>query len=141
MAAENEEGVTIIVRGVPEFIVGCEQLGINVKEAVDVAFRRIADQAAILVKPKVPVVTGRLQRSVAANVDDQGGRPNVTMGGDLPYAGWVEYGGTRGRPYLPEGRYVYPTAHAARFKLQLAGELATEEQIRTMSWPTPTKTL
>jgi hypothetical protein len=139
--AESSDGVAIIVRGVPEFIVGCQELGVNVKEAVDVAFRRIADQAAILVAPKVPVVSGRLQRSVAANVDDQGGRPNVTMGGELPYAGWVEYGGTRGRPYLPEGRYVYPTAHAARFELRLAGEIATEEQIRTMAWPTPTKTL
>ncbi len=34
------------------------------------------------------------------------------MGAGVPYAGWIEYGGSRGRAYAAQGRYVYPTALA-----------------------------
>lgn len=61
----------------------------------------------------LPHVTGRLADTVRASGTRTGG--NVRMGRvAVPYAGWVEFGGSRPdgseREYLPAGRYLFPTA-------------------------------
>lgn len=56
---------------------------------------------------------------------------------EVPYAGWVEFGGTRGRPYVPGGRFLVPTALAAESDLKGAGERAATDEIRGFRWPNP----
>ena len=60
----------------------------------------------------VPHLSGQLAGSVEASSDDEGA--GVGYGGGVAYAGWIEFGGSRGRPYVPEGRYLYPTALEAQ---------------------------
>jgi phage gpG-like protein len=62
----------------------------------------------------VPKRTGRLAGSISVQRDQDGAR--LEMGGaGVPYAGWIEYGGSRGRPYVAGGRYVgRATEHADR---------------------------
>jgi hypothetical protein len=59
------------------------------------------------------------------------------MGAGVPYAGWIEFGGGHGRPYIATGRYLTPTARDAAPALQRAGEAAARQQIGRMRWPTP----
>jgi Bacteriophage HK97-gp10, putative tail-component len=78
-----------------------------VADAVDKAAVPLAGQAADRVRGAVPHHTGRLAGSVRVVTDPDG--VAVTMGAGVPYAGWVEYGGTRGRAYDADGRYLWPT--------------------------------
>lgn len=56
---------------------------------------------------------GALAASVRSSGTRTGG--NVRMGrANVPYAGWVEFGGARpdtsSRPFVPTGRYLFPAA-------------------------------
>jgi hypothetical protein len=95
--------------------------------------QRIADTVA----GKVPVLTGALASSVRVTADSEG--VAVGLGEGLPYAGWIEFGGSRGRPLVPEGRYLYPTALAAEGEW---GDYASQQADATVGrfpWSTPTK--
>ena len=91
---------------------------------------RIASKAAT----KVPVRSGKLKRSVKGLGQQRGAA--IKMGtAKLPYAGWIEFGGTinfatrdttRDRPFVKEGRYLYPTVDAER--AHIAREFETEIQ-------------
>ena len=73
------------------------------------------------------------------NVDASGKVGQVTMGAGLPYAGWIEFGGGRGHPYRPRGRYLYPTAKRTEpgVPSSTAETRDRAQQIRRMRWPTP----
>ena len=65
--------------------------------------------------PKGPRTSGRLASTVRASRIRTGGA--VRMGRvSVPYAGWVEFGGTRKhpreshRPFVRTGRYLFPAA-------------------------------
>jgi phage gpG-like protein len=73
----------------------------------------------------MPKLTGALAGSVASSVD--GDTVNVTA--DVVYAGWIEFGGTRGRPYLPAGRYLTPTVAAAANQV---GRMVTQQTSQTI---------
>jgi hypothetical protein len=83
------------------------------------------------VKPIVPAVrsalphgdrtTGTLANDVRASGTRTGG--SVWMGRKaVPYAGWVEFGGSRRKPhyssrqYVKDGRYLFPTARSLAAK-------------------------
>jgi hypothetical protein len=91
----------------------------------------VIDKAATI----VPVVSGTLVGSLAVvEVDDGVG---VSIGEGVPYAGWIEFGGSRGRDAVPEGRYLYPTALDA--ETEFGNRLRTDSQatVRSHPWPTP----
>jgi hypothetical protein len=65
--------------------------------------------------PRGPRTTGRLQRDVRVSATRTGAA--IRMGRvSVPWAGWVEFGGTRpdgsSREYIPTGRYLFPAARA-----------------------------
>lgn len=94
-----------------------------------------AEQVAEQVRARVPVLTGQLAGSVDAGDTDDG--VEVSMGDGVVYAGWIEFGGSRGRPYVPEGRYLYPTALDAQDQyIQAASDAASESAAR-FPWSTP----
>ena len=131
------QGVSVTVSGTEEFAAGCETLIRRIDENADHRFRSVADQIATLVRSRVPVVSGRLRGSVEAGESVLGA--DVSMGGsEAPYAGWIEFGGVRSRPYLPGGRYLLPAARDAGPELKRAGEMACQEQIEMMTWHNPT---
>jgi hypothetical protein len=60
-----------------------------------------------------PQRTGRLAGSVKVTKSRTGAAVRVGTKARVPYAGPVDFGGYPGdRPYLSDGRYLYPTAKA-----------------------------
>jgi hypothetical protein len=57
------------------------------------------------------------------------------MGQGVPYAGWIEFGGSRGRPMVKRGRYVYPTALGTQPQAVAAAAYAADESIGGFPWP------
>lgn len=134
----------IRVAGFDELAKGSEKLFEQIGPAAGKAFDQIAQDRATVVRARVPVVSGALRASVVTESDG----PMATMGiGDdgTPYAGWIEFGGTReggrnataDRPYVPSGRYLYPTAFAAEPDLVESGQRAAQDEIRGQQWKTP----
>jgi phage gpG-like protein len=107
-----------------------DQLGPAVAKAAEPFARRVAD----MVSGRVPHLTGQLAGSVMSDSDDEG--TSVGYDGSVPYDAWIEFGGSRGRPHIPDGRYVYPTALEAQDEFaQVAGD-AADESVRRFSWTT-----
>jgi len=130
------DNLDVEVKGLDELARGSRRLFDRIGEQAGTEFKTVADQVAVLVRGRVPRVSGRLASSVTAEDITDGA--NVGMGGSVPYAGWIEFGGTRGRPYVSTGRYLYPTAQDAGPLLQRAGEQAARTEIKGMTWPIPT---
>jgi hypothetical protein len=105
-----------------------DQLGPAVTEQA----RAFAGRVAGRVHP--PVLTGALASSVDVEtlVGEEG--IGISIGDGLPYAGWIEFGGSRGRPSVPEGRYLYPAAMAAEDEWHELGEHVAEQTIERFSW-------
>ena len=57
---------------------------------------------------------------------------------EILYAGWIEFGGSRGRPHVPEGRYLYPTLQDHQAAFITATEQAITASIETFPWTKPT---
>ena len=132
-----EPVITAEVRGISELNSGSERLFHNIGTASRGTFRATAAQVATIIARRQPVLSGRLAASATSTGTDKGAA--VELGGSLPYAGWIEFGGTRGRAYVPDGRTVYPTAEESKTLFEQAGDKAARDQIRTMLWPKPTK--
>jgi hypothetical protein len=131
-----EPAITSDVRGLAELARGTRRLFDKIDEHADKAFLSTADQVATMIANKQPVLTGRLAASATSSGTDKGA--DVSLGGPgVPYAGWIEFGGTRGRPYIPAGRSVYPTADESKSMFTQAGQRVVRDQIEVMTWPKP----
>ena len=130
------EDVRVEVKGFRELEAGSLALARKIDDAADARFVDVASTVGAAVRARVPHRSGRLASSVEASASAEGAR--VGIGGGVPYAGWIEFGGTRGRPYVAQGRYLFPSALDAEPLLTVAGGAAAEGEIRTMLWPTPT---
>lgn len=82
----------------------------------------MAEKVAVRARRKVPVLTGRAQRSIRAGAS--GSSAYVKGGGArVPYYGWLEFGGsiTKGkvvRDRVAGGRYLYPAADESRVEIE-----------------------
>lgn len=124
------------VHGYPELARGSLRLADNIDRAAQEAFGVVADRAAIMVRGRVPKRTGRLASSVHGQDTEHGAQ--VGMGDGVPYAGWIEYGGGHGRPYIAAGRYLNPTAQDQEPTLVRSAETVARQEIGRMRWPTVT---
>jgi len=86
----------------------------------------VAGTIATDTRGRVPRRSGRLAASVSRVPDPDGAR--VVM--SAPYAGWIEYGGTRGRPYVADGRYLGAAARGADRKIAAQAERDLEREAR-----------
>jgi hypothetical protein len=132
------EAAKVEVIGVDELLRGLRRLFADISQTADEEFEAVVDRKASGVSGDVPRLSGRLAASVISERMRGGAR--VGMGGPgVPYAGWIEFGGTRGRPYYPQGRYLFPISLAAEPELKSAGERAASKEIRGFPWPRPRK--
>ena len=83
--------------------------------AMKQAGKDAAEPVAAATRATLPHVTGTLAADVRTSGTKTGAA--VRMGrASVPYAGWVEFGGTRHkpheseRPFIKTGRYLYPAA-------------------------------
>lgn len=81
-----------------------------IADALKAAGRAAATPVAATTEASLPYVTGTLSGDVRVTATRTGAA--VRMGrSTIPYAGPVEFGGYPGdRPYLPQGRYLFPAA-------------------------------
>lgn len=127
--------VDVEVRGLRELQRGSRALFGNIDAGADREFVATAEQVATMVRSRQPHRTGALAATVDAAPAEKGA--SLSLGGSLPYAGWIEFGGTRGRPYIATGRTLFPTAEAAAPMFGRAGEKVANTEIARMHWPTP----
>lgn len=87
-------------------------------KALSAAGKRAVEPVAVRARSSVPHVSGDLAGTIRSGGTRTGG--NVRMGkAAIPYAGFVEFGGTRpqgptdraARPFIPTGRYLFPAAY------------------------------
>ncbi len=99
--------------GAPEFARDMLRLNPIARARALKAMEQTAQSLVPVVRSRMPKVSGALAASVMASSDNRG----VSVDADTPYAGWIEFGGTRGRPYVDSGRYLTPvvTRAASRF--------------------------
>lgn len=95
----------------------------------------LAGRVASQVSGRVPRLSGQLAGSLEVSGDDEGAE--VSMGAGLAYAGWIEFGGSRGRPYYPEGRYLYPMALEAQDEFATVAAGAADDSAGRFSWSRP----
>lgn len=106
----------------------------QVGPAVAKAAGPFGDKAAARVAGRVPVLTGALAGSASSTVSDEG--LELELGSGVPYAGWIEFGGSHGRPYVAEGRYLYPTALELEEEWTTTAAEAAEDTVGRFSWST-----
>jgi hypothetical protein len=94
----------------------------------------LADILVQRARQVVPVVSGDLRASLAPQHTEGG----LNVVADVDYAGWVEFGGTRGRPYVAEGRYVYPAVVARQDELGTWLDQTVQQSIDRYPWTKPT---
>lgn len=82
-----------------------------------------AEQVVTIAKGRVPRLRGNARRSLQA--DSTATEARVQGGGfRAPYYGWLEFGGRVGpggnvdRPYIRQGRYVFPAFESQRGKIE-----------------------
>ena len=127
--------VEVEVHGVAELAAGSRRLAKNIAESAPHALLEAAGRAATAARGRAPRVSGRLASSVHTGASRDAAW--VGFGDGVPYAGWIEFGGTRGRPYVPQGRYLYPAAKDTEQQVIQAAERAADTEIGAMHWPSP----
>jgi hypothetical protein len=127
---------SVQVLGYDELARGSRQLADKIEEAAPAAFHGVAEQVAAQVAGAVPHRSGALAGDVQAVQTGDGAA--VGYAGGVPYAGWIDFGGGRGRPYVPAGRYLFPIANDAADLVADAALKVAEHEIGGMHWPTPT---
>lgn len=131
----DTSGTRVEVVGLTQAYNDMQRWGAQLGPAVEVTAEAISRRVASQTQAKVPVLTGTLAASV--DITDEPDGAGVSIGEGLPYAGWIEFGGSRGRPLVPEGRYLYPTALAAEGDYARLAEEVADATVRSFPWSTP----
>lgn len=111
-AREAANRITAILNGIPAALVG--------------QMEDVVDQAVEDAKQRVPVDTGKLQRSIHGQVTVEGGTVRGEISAATEYAWYVE-AGTSDTPAQP---YMRPAAERARKSLPAAARKAVELSIQ-----------
>ncbi len=100
-----------------------------------IALNSVADLVISKGRPLVPRRSGAAQQSWKARSTRTESR--VSYGGPkAPYMSWLDWGGRVGRkkrtvrPYLKEGRYLYPTVAKHRAEIQSFAQDALDDVVR-----------
>ena len=116
-------------------------------KAIVAAGKEAVAPVAAAVQSELPHVSGTLAGTVRSSGTRTGGR--VRYGTTrVPYAGWVDFGGTRpqgpsdrsARPFVTKGRYLFPAAErladrAARLYSDALGRVFDDASTWTNSGP------
>jgi hypothetical protein len=138
------DGAQIRVVGFDQFIAASERLTGRIADSATREFGLVAERRAEAIRNVMPRESGALAGSVSASQESD--RALLGFGGDdVPYAGWIEFGGIREggrnswaeRPYMPKGRYFYPLAVGHEPLLADAGAKAANDEIGRYPWPRP----
>lgn len=114
----------IAVGGLAGLNRGLRAIDKEAPKALRVALNEAATLLVDRAKPDVPSVTGAARRSMVARSTRTSAR--VAVGGrKAPYFPWLDFGGQgrvkgrpAARPFIREGRYIYPTLRRIRPEIE-----------------------
>lgn len=125
----------IKIDGLAQFVRNLRKLDGELPKAVRVAMNAGAEVVVQYVQPRVPRRSGRAARSIRPQSTRTAVR--VSAGGRrASYYPWLDFGGRVGprkttrRPFIPEGRYLYPAYEATRGELYSAMARALVDVVR-----------
>lgn len=126
----------IAVQGMKELQRALKELDGESQKQIRVALNTVADTVAQGAARRVPVKTGKARASLRAMSSQRETR--IAAGGrKAPYYGWLDFGGRIGRnksvarPFVPGGRYIWPTIAANRDNLAGAVDKALKDLARS----------
>ncbi len=130
------EDLKLEIDGLAQLNRGLRQIDAGAPKALRLALNEGAGLFASRVQPEIPVVTGAARRSVVARSTRTSAR--IAVGGKrAPWFPWLDFGGEgrrpgrpAHRPFLREGRYVYPTLRRVRPEIDQALQGALDAVIR-----------
>lgn len=109
----------IKVEGLKPFVRALKDIGRELPTAMRHANNAVAGIVVDAAGPKIPVKSGRARRTLKAKSTRTAVR--VSAGSKrAAYYGWLDFGGRTGinrsvkRPFIEEGRYIYPSYSANR---------------------------
>ncbi|MES2211413.1 MAG: HK97 gp10 family phage protein [Chloroflexota bacterium] len=112
----------IAVEGLRDFVRSLRALDSGLPKAVRLAANEAANVVVDEAQHRIPKRSGKAAKSIKAKSTRTAAR--VSSGGRrAPYAPWLDYGGKVGRnksverPFIADGRYVYPSFRANRSKV------------------------
>lgn len=137
------------VTGLREFQAALKKLDVGLTGELKSKFLGIAQGIATTIAGRVPHgPSGKASASVKAFGTLKGAR--VQAGGaSAPYYPWLDFGGSIGsrnapghapgkgvnkRPFVPEGRYMYPAIHDALAETEAAAKDALRDVARHAGW-------
>ena len=124
----------VVVHGADELNRAMAKLDDAAQRAADDAATKAAEKLAASARATTPRLTGRLASAVVVQHPSDGGA-EVAYGLGVPYAGWIEYGGTRGRPYVAQGRYLGAGVDAAAREYVDTTDRNMDTELRKLPWP------
>jgi phage gpG-like protein len=138
-----KDGLSVEVHGLRELADGSLTLARKIEQGAPKQLQEAAGSAASAARGRVPRVSGRLASSLHTGVSRDAAW--LGFGDGVPYAGWIEFGGSRtgnrgataDRAYVPEGRFLYPAARDTEAMVASSAERAARDEIGAMRWPTP----
>lgn len=126
----------IRIEGLAQFSRALRKLDADAPKGLRLAFNEAADVVIAHVRPKIPKRTGRAARSLKAKSTRTQAR--VAVGGpSAPYFPWLDFGGRVGRrkrtvrPFIKEGRYLFPGLHESHDEVQKVLERALAGVVRS----------
>jgi hypothetical protein len=106
----------------------------DLSRALVAAGRRVAEPIADTVRNAYPHRTGRLAGSVRVTASRTGAAVRVGRK-SVPYAGPVDFGGyPDDRPYVPDGRYLYPAARHLAAQAAFLYQRAVTDAVADFAW-------
>lgn len=113
----------IEVEGLADLQRSLRAVGKEAAKGLRLALNEAADLLINKVGPKIPSRTGAARRSLKARSSQKAVR--IAVGGRrAPYYPWLDFGGSVGRgdatkrPYIADGRYLYPGLRENRAEIQ-----------------------
>jgi len=126
----------IAVEGMRDLQRALRELDGESQKEIRVAFNAVAETVAQGAARRVPKRTGKARASLRAQSSQRETR--IAAGGrKAPYYGWLDFGGRIGRdkatvrPFVRQGRYIWPTIAANRDNLAQAVEKALVDLARS----------
>lgn len=118
----------VVVEGLPALRRALKRVEGGLQREIGGVFREAARQ--VVGRIDLPQLTGRLAGSVRPYGTQR--EAGVRVGGArVPYAGPVEFGGYPGsRPFVREGRYIFPAFDAAKGDVVESAERGLRDLIR-----------
>lgn len=112
------------VGGLAQLSKGLRAIDSQAPKELRLALNSAADLLVDATRPKIPSLSGAARRSLVARSTRTSAR--VAVGGKkAPYVPWLDFGGQgrrpgrpAERPFLREGRYVYPTLREIRPRIE-----------------------